>query len=145
MIQKSTREGFGLTVTEAMWKAKAVIGGNVGGIRIQIEDGVSGYLVNSSEECAQQLVPLLQDPQLRTRLGDAAQASVRERFLMPRLAFEYLQVAQSHASIVDAADATVGANGAAARDGLHTDAADVPDLVAEKVAVRVRRQPPTQT
>ena len=98
MIQKSTREGFGLTVTEAMWKAKAVIGGNVGGIRIQIEDGVSGYLVSSPEECASRIVQLLRDPQLRTRLGEAARERVRERFLMPRLAFDYLQAAKAHAS-----------------------------------------------
>ncbi|PKB78228.1 MAG: hypothetical protein BZY88_19560 [SAR202 cluster bacterium Io17-Chloro-G9] len=133
VIQKSTREGFGLTVTEAMWKAKAVIGGNVGGIRIQIEDAVSGYLVNSPEECAGRLVQLLQDSRLRTRLGEAAQASVRERFLMPRLAFEYLQVAQAHAS---KADATVGVNGreasgAVAPDVLLSDSAEVPNLVAE--------------
>ena len=97
VIQKSTREGFGLTVTEAMWKAKPVIGGDVGGIRIQIDDAVNGYLVSSPEECAQRLVQLLQDPQLRARLGEAARESVRERFLMPRLAFDYLQAAKAHA------------------------------------------------
>jgi trehalose synthase len=97
VIQKSTREGFGLTVTEAMWKAKPVIGGDVGGIRIQIDDAVSGYLVSSPEECAQRLVQLLQDPHLRARLGEAARESVRERFLMPRLAFDYLRAAKAHA------------------------------------------------
>ena len=97
VIQKSTREGFGLTVTEAMWKAKPVIGGDVGGIRIQIDDAVSGYLVSSPEECAQRLVQLLQDPHLRARLGEAARESVRERFLMPRLAFDYLRAAKVHA------------------------------------------------
>ena len=95
VIQKSLREGFGLTVTEAMWKGKAVIGGNVGGIRIQIEDGVSGYLVNSVEECAMRVVQLVQDCALRDRLGKAARASVASRFLMPRLALDYLKAAQA--------------------------------------------------
>ena len=53
IIQKSTREGFGLTVSEAMWKGRPVIGGDVGGIRLQIEDGKNGYLVSSPEECTQ--------------------------------------------------------------------------------------------
>jgi trehalose synthase len=52
LVQKSTREGFGLTVSEAIWKARPFIGGNVGGIPLQIEDGVTGFLVSSAEECA---------------------------------------------------------------------------------------------
>ena len=52
VIQKSTREGFGLTVTEAIWKARPFIGGDVGGIPLQVTDGESGYLVHSVEECA---------------------------------------------------------------------------------------------
>ena len=146
VIQKSTREGFGLTVTEAMWKAKAVIGGNVGGIRIQIEDGVSGYLVDSPEECAWRLVQFLRDPQLRTRLGEAARESAGERFLMPRLAFDYLQVAKAHASRA-AETAGVngrGANGAGTLDHLLPDVAAVPDPNAENVPVRVPRKSPTQ-
>ena len=145
VIQKSTREGFGLTVTEAMWKAKAVIGGNVGGIRIQIEDGVSGYLVDSPEECAWRIVQLLRDPQLRTRLGEAARESVRERFLMPRLVFAYLQVAKAHARR-PAETAGVngrGANGAGALDALLPVVAAVPDTNAEKVRARVPRKRPT--
>ena len=145
LIQKSTREGFGLTVTEAMWKAKAVIGGNVGGIRIQMEDGVSGYLVSSSEECALRLVELLRDPQLRTRLGKAAQDSVRERFLMPRLVFDYLQVAKAH---TPGKAETAGVNGSTAEGAVLSDVAAVPDFVkqkvsAEKVRVRVPRKRPT--
>ena len=133
LIQKSTREGFGLTVTEAMWKAKAVIGGNVGGIRIQIEDAVSGYLIDSPEECAWRIVQLLRDPQLRARLGEAARESVRERFLMPRLVFDYLKVAKAHAS---RAVETAGVNGSVANDArtldaLLPDVAAVPDLITE--------------
>jgi trehalose synthase len=97
LMQKSTREGFGLTVTEGMWKGTPMIGGNAGGIRAQIEDGASGYLVSSPEECAARLVELLRDPCLRARMGDAARESVRQRFLLPRLALDYLKVAHAHA------------------------------------------------
>ncbi|MDA1129352.1 MAG: glycosyltransferase [Chloroflexi bacterium] len=96
LIQKSTREGFGLTVTEGMWKGKPVIGGDAGGIRVQINDGVSGFLVSSPEQCAQRLVELLQDQSLRSRIGKAAKESVRERFLLPRLALDYLRTARAH-------------------------------------------------
>ena len=147
VIQKSTREGFGLTVTEAMWKAKAVIGGNVGGIRTQIEDGISGYLVDSPEECARRLVQLLRDPQLRTRLGEAARENVRERFLMPRLAFDYLQVAKAHASRAPEAPGFKGrgANGAGTLEALPPDVAAVPNTIAENAQVRVPRKRPTRT
>ncbi|MEE8464903.1 MAG: glycosyltransferase [Dehalococcoidia bacterium] len=96
LIQKSTREGFGLTVTEGMWKGKPVIGGDAGGIRVQINDGVSGFLVSSIEQCAQRLVELLQDQSLRVRIGEAARESVRQRFLLPRLALDYLRTARAH-------------------------------------------------
>ena len=89
IIQKSLREGFGLTVTEAMWKKRAVIGGNVGGIRLQINNGVNGYLVDSSEECAGRIVELINDPDLRSRLGEAARetspGAVLDAQLGPRL------------------------------------------------------------
>ena len=96
LIQKSTREGFGLTVTEAMWKGKPVIGGDAGGIRVQINDGVSGFLVSSPEQCAQRLVELLKDEALSARIGEAARESVRQRFLLPRLALDYLSIARTH-------------------------------------------------
>jgi trehalose synthase len=92
VLQKSTREGFGLTVTEAMWKGAAVIGGNVGGIRHQIEDGSNGFLVNNSEEAAVRMVQLLKDPSLREQLGSRAKASVREKFLMSRLLEDWLDL-----------------------------------------------------
>ncbi len=96
LMQKSTREGFGLTVTEAMWKGKPMIGGDAGGIRLQIKDGVNGYLVSSPEECARHIVNLLQDGELAASIGAAAHDSVRRRFLLPRLALDYLKVAQAH-------------------------------------------------
>ncbi len=96
LMQKSTREGFGLTVTEGMWKGKPVIGGDAGGIRVQINNGVSGFLVSSPEECAQRLVELLRDEALSARIGVAAKESVRQLFLLPRLALDYLTVALAH-------------------------------------------------
>lgn len=92
VVQKSIREGFGLTVTEAMWKATPVVGGNVGGIKYQIEDGVNGYLVSSEEEAAQRIVQLLKDEELRQAMGQRARESVRERFLMIRLLEQYLDL-----------------------------------------------------
>ena len=93
LVQKSTREGFGLTVSEAMWKGKPVIGGNVGGIRLQIEDGESGYLVDSAEQAGERMAQLLANPALRARIGAAARERVRQRFLIPRLLDDYWQVA----------------------------------------------------
>ena len=98
LVQKSTREGFGLTVTEGMWKGKPMIGGDAGGIRIQIDDGANGYLVSSPQECARRIVTLLQDSELAALIGAAGRASVRRRFLLPRLALDYLKVARSHVS-----------------------------------------------
>ncbi|MDP1708171.1 MAG: glycosyltransferase [Gammaproteobacteria bacterium] len=92
VMQKSLREGFGLTVTEAMWKGAAVIGGNCGGIRRQIEDGVSGFLVSTVEEAAARLVQLLKDKELRASLGRNACESVRRQFLLTRLAEQYLDL-----------------------------------------------------
>ena len=92
VLQKSTREGFGLTVTEAMWKGAAVIGGNVGGIRHQIEDDVNGFLVDNVEQAAERIVQLLKDAALRRRLGERARETVRKRFLMSRLLEDWLDL-----------------------------------------------------
>jgi len=92
VVQKSLREGFGLTVSEAMWKRTPVIGGNVGGIRHQIDDGVNGFLVNSIEETADRIVRLLSDEGLRRRMGEAAREKVRQRFLMTRYLEQYLDL-----------------------------------------------------
>jgi trehalose synthase len=92
VIQKSTREGFGLTVTEALWKARPFVGGAVGGIPLQVTDGESGFLVSSVEECAQRALEILQDPGLGKRLGRAGKESARQRFLMPRLLRDWLKV-----------------------------------------------------
>lgn len=92
VVQKSLREGFGLTATEAMWKGAAVIGGDCGGLRHQIEDGVNGFLVPSVEQAAQRMVELLNDGALRKRLGQRARETVSERFLMTRKIEEYLDL-----------------------------------------------------
>ena len=92
VLQKSLREGFGLTVAEAMWKGTPVIGGNVGGIRYQIEDGVNGFLVDTVEEAAARIVQLVKDEALRRRLGEAGRESVRQKFLLSRNLEQYLDL-----------------------------------------------------
>ena len=95
VLQKSIREGFGLTVAEAMWKGAAVIGGNTGGIRYQIEDGVSGFLVSSIEQAADRIVQLVEDKELREKLGKKARETVRQKFLMTRYLEQYLDLLNS--------------------------------------------------
>lgn len=99
VLQKSIREGFGLTVTEAMWKGTPVIGGNVGGIRYQIENGTNGFLVSSPQEAGEAIVTLLKDEKLRARIGKKARESVRKRFLMTRLLEQYLDLFNSFETI----------------------------------------------
>jgi trehalose synthase len=92
LIQKSTREGFGLTVTEAIWKGRPFIGGNVGGIPLQIENGISGYLVDSVDACAARSLDILRDPALGKALGRRGKEHVRKHFLTPRYLRDYLQI-----------------------------------------------------
>jgi trehalose synthase len=92
IVQKSLREGFGLTVTEAMWKVRPVIAGNVGGIPLQIKDGETGFLVSSPEEAAKRALSVLGDPELAKRLGRAGKEHAREMFLTPRLLRDWLQL-----------------------------------------------------
>ncbi len=95
VLQKSIREGFGLTVAEAMWKGTAVIGGNVGGIRYQIDNGENGFLVSSIEEAAERIVQLIEDEKLREQIGQKAQEKVRQKFLMTRLLEQYIDLFNS--------------------------------------------------
>jgi len=92
VLQKSLREGFGLTVSEAMWKSTPAIGGNVGGIRYQIEDGVNGFLVSSVEEAGERMVQLLKDNKLREEIGSKGRETVREKFLLTRYVEQYLDL-----------------------------------------------------
>jgi trehalose synthase len=91
-LQKSIREGFGLTVTEALWKGRPTVAGNVGGIPLQIEDGISGYLVDSSSECADRCIEILRDPGLGKQLGREGKEHARRRFLTPRLLRDWLDL-----------------------------------------------------
>jgi trehalose synthase len=92
ILQRSTREGFALTITEAMWKGTPVIGTPVGGIVMQIQDGENGFLAETAEECAERIVELVRDPSWAHAIGQAAHESVRQRFLMPRLLADELQL-----------------------------------------------------
>jgi trehalose synthase len=92
IIQKSIKEGFGLTVTEAMWKEKTVIGGNVGGIKKQIVNGKNGFLVSSPEETAERIIQLFKEPSLIRSMGNQAKETVTEKFLITRLLEDYLKL-----------------------------------------------------
>jgi trehalose synthase len=96
VIQKSTREGFGLTVSEALWKARPFIGGAVGGIPLQVQDGQTGFLVSSPEECADRSLRILREPDLGKRLGRSGKEHVRKHFLTPRLLRDWLRIFREH-------------------------------------------------
>jgi trehalose synthase len=91
-IQKSIREGFGLTVTEALWKGRPTVAGNVGGIPLQVEDGKTGFLVDSAEGCAQRCIEILADPELGKRLGRTGKEHARRHFLSPRLLRDWFEL-----------------------------------------------------
>ena len=91
-LAKSLREGFGLIVSEALWKGVPVIGGDVGGIRIQIENGRHGYLVSSVQEAAGRTVELLRDVDRRKAMGRAGRERVKEHFLITRYLRDHLRL-----------------------------------------------------
>ncbi|MFQ5455212.1 MAG: glycosyltransferase [Nitrospirota bacterium] len=90
VVQKSIREGFGLVVTEAMWKAKPVVGGNVGGIQKQIIHGETGFLVNTVEGTAYRIQQLINNPELAKKMGKEARHNVLTNYLMPSLLKNWL-------------------------------------------------------
>jgi trehalose synthase len=90
VLQKSVKEGFGLTVTEAMWKGKPVIGGNAGGIGLQVINFNTGFLVNTPEGAALRIRYLLHQPQKMREMGNKAKEFVRDNFLLTRHLREYL-------------------------------------------------------
>jgi len=92
VLQKSLREGFGLTVSEALWKGVPVVGGRVGGIPMQIGDGVGGRLVESIDQATEACLELLRDNELRQRLGVAGRERVRRNFLSTRNLRDYLRL-----------------------------------------------------
>jgi len=92
VMQKSIKEGFGLTVSEALWKKKPVIGGAVGGIKLQVINGVTGFLVHSVEGAAHRTMQLLSDPKLARQMGDNGHEHVKQNFLITRHVKDYLLV-----------------------------------------------------
>jgi len=94
IIQKSIKEGFGLSVTEALWKGKPVVASNVGGISVQIRDGNNGFLVDpkDAKNCANKIIKLLKNPNLMREMGKRAKESVRKNFLITRLLTNYLDL-----------------------------------------------------
>ena len=99
VLQKSLREGFGLTVAEALWKGTPVIGGDVGGIRLQIKNGENGFLVSSIKEAAEKIVLLLKNKKLRDSMGRKGREKVKKQFLMLRLLENYLDLFNSFETI----------------------------------------------
>lgn len=92
VVQKSVREGFGLVVSEALWKGTPVVAGRTGGIPLQMADGVGGYLVDDVPGCAESIHRLLDDPSHASELAEAGRRRVREHFLLPRLLLNELDL-----------------------------------------------------
>ena len=95
VVQKSIREGFGLVVSESLWKGTPVVAGRAGGIPMQMPEGVGGVLVDSVQECAEAMLRLLNDRELSEQLGRSGRERVREHFLLPRLLAEELALLAS--------------------------------------------------
>jgi trehalose synthase len=98
VLQKSIREGFGLVVSETMWKGTPVVANRSGGIPLQMEDGVGGFLVDDAEQCADRTLFLLRHPKEATALGSAGKERVRQRFVITRLLADELRLLVSLAS-----------------------------------------------
>ncbi|MGE5219770.1 MAG: glycosyltransferase [Chloroflexota bacterium] len=92
VIQKSLREGFGLVVSEALWKGRPVVAGRAGGIPMQFPDGYEDYLVSDVEDCARKVLKLLEDSEERKKFGYAGPEKVRKEFLLPRLMRDELKL-----------------------------------------------------
>lgn len=95
VVQKSIREGFGLVVSESLWKGTPVVAGRAGGIPMQMPEGVGGLLVDSVEECASAMLELLNDRERSEQLGQSGRSHVREHFLLPRLLMDELALLAS--------------------------------------------------
>lgn len=108
VVQKSIREGFGLVVSESLWKGTPVVAGRAGGIPMQMPVGAGGLLVDSVEACATAMLELLNDRELSERLGRSGHAHVREHFLLPRLLTEELSLLSTLGSETAASRATSG-------------------------------------
>ena len=94
IIQKSTKEGFGLTVTEALWKGTPVVSSNIGGIPLQVTDGENGFLVEVGDKkgFAERIIQLLKNPELAEQMGKKGKEIVRKNFLITRIISDYLDL-----------------------------------------------------
>ena len=92
IIQKSLREGFGLVITEALWKGKPVVAANVGGIPLQVDNRRTGYLIGDVSECAERVIHLLKDSKIANKMGNSGKEYVRKNFLITRLLKDYLNL-----------------------------------------------------
>ena len=92
VLQKSLREGFGLTISEALWKGVPVVGANVGGIPLQVIHNVTGFLVNNIEEAAEKTIYLLKHPEIAKKTGEKGREHVRNNFLITRHLEDYLKL-----------------------------------------------------
>lgn len=101
ILQKSTKEGFGLTVSEAMWKEKPVIGSSVGGIPLQIIHGVTGFLVHSIEGTAFRIRQFLNNPDMAKRMGQRGREYVKNNFLITRQIRDYLSIWYSNENKIE--------------------------------------------
>jgi trehalose synthase len=107
VIQKSIREGFGLVVSEALWKSTPVVAGRAGGIPLQLPDGAGGFLVDDIEACAERTLFLLLHPDEARALGARGREVVRQRFLLTRLIADELRL---YSSLLASRPGTVGAS-----------------------------------
>ncbi len=91
-LQKSLREGFGLSVTEALWKGVPVVGGNVGGIPLQVIDGTTGFLVNTVKEATEKTIHLLKHQEEARKMGERGREHILKSFLITRHLKDYLKL-----------------------------------------------------
>jgi trehalose synthase len=113
VVQKSIREGFGLVVSESLWKRTPVVAGRAGGIPHQLQDGIGGYLVDSVDDCAARIVELVRQPERRRALGEQGRDLVHKRFLLTRLIADELRLWQAQLTGSPPARAHKGAAGIA--------------------------------
>lgn len=130
VVQKSIREGFGLVVSEAMWKGTPVVAGRAGGIPLQMADGAGGVLVETVEECAAAIARLLRDPPAARALAHAGQERVRQHFLLPRLLLNELSIIEAlMAGRPPQRGGTEGARDPVCGMALHEETAAFPAIV----------------
>ena len=99
VFQNSTREGFALTVSEALWKGTPVIATNIGGIPLQVIDGQTGFLISSEEEGVKRCIQLMQDKDIRDRIGSQGKEHVRKNFLITRHLQDYINLANHYIKV----------------------------------------------